>query len=245
MNTNATKTVRDLAVEIPGATRVFEKVGIDYCCGGNRSLVSACADAGVNVEELLSSLDVASSSDTQSQAPNFSMARLSELMDHIVSKHHVFTRTEIERLQALLGKVCGVHGQNHPELDKLRTLFELLSAELEPHMMKEERVLFPYIIGMEDSVCNEHGVGMPPFGTVANPINRMMMEHDAAGDMLKEMRRITSSYAVPEDACISFRTLYQALDEFEKDLHQHIHLENNILFPRAVEMEKGLVKSSA
>ena len=234
-----TKTVRDMAVEVPGATHVLERFGIDYCCGGNRLLSDACEAAGVSVQHVLTSMEQEHGSHEQHEEPNFLTATLAELIDHIIEKHHVFTRTEIERVRLLLEKVNNAHGQNHPELVRLRSLFETLSAELEPHMMKEERVLFPYVIQMEDAM-RTHTYPNPPFGTVANPVRMMMREHEAAGELLKEMREVTGNYAIPPDACISYQTLYQALDAFEKDLHQHIHLENNILFPRAVEMESAV-----
>jgi regulator of cell morphogenesis and NO signaling len=237
MNLATSKTVGELALEIPGATRLFENLGIDYCCRGKRSLADACLDAGVTVESVVNSLEQAIGSHAHFEEPTFVTATLVELIDHIVEKHHVFTKTEIARLGALIDKVHGVHGQNHPELAAIRSMFESLGEELEPHMMKEERVLFPYVIKMEDAVRNERPVGNPPFGTVRNPIQMMMLEHDGAGYLLRKIREASSNYTVPGDACISFQTLYQALEAFEKDLHQHIHLENNILFPRAVEME--------
>ena len=240
MNSFANKTVRDLALEIPGATRVFEKIGIDYCCGGQRSLADVCAKAEVTIEDVMKSLELAKESHSAGDEPNFLTATLAELIDHIVDKHHVFTKNEIERLRGLLNKVCGVHGQNHPELQTLRTLFETFSVELGPHMIKEEQVLFPYVERMEAAVHNKRPVIPPPFRTVANPVRMMMQEHDDAGEFLRKMRRITSNYTPPEDACVSYQTLYQALDAFEKDLHQHIHLENNILFPRAVELEASV-----
>ena len=240
MNLEPNRTVRELALAIPGATRLFEKVGIDYCCGGQQLLADACAKAGVTVEDMMSSLESANTSHAPGEEPNFLTATLAELIDHIVDTHHVFTKAEIGRLRALLSKVCDVHGQNHPELARLRGFFDMLSSELEPHMMKEERILFPFVVGMEVAVRNDRPVWPPPFGTVANPVRMMMMEHDNAGELLKEMRQLTSNYTAPPDACISFQTLYQALDALEKDLHQHIHLENNILFPRAVEMEAAI-----
>lgn len=239
MNLELNKTVGELASEIPGATRVFEKVGIDYCCGGKQSIVDACKNAGVTVKDLMMSIESATKSPAVAEH-DFVSLKLGELIDHIVETHHVFTKSEIERLRALLNKVCGVHGQNHSELTRLRSLFEVLSAELEPHMMKEERILFPYIFQMENATQNHIAIQTPPFGTVANPIRMMMIEHDRAGELLKEMRELTANYSVPADGCISYQTLYQALDAFEKDLHQHIHLENNILFPRAENMELGL-----
>jgi regulator of cell morphogenesis and NO signaling len=239
MNSIATKTVRDLAVEIPGATRVFENMGIDYCCGGKRSISDACAAVGISLEEVEKSLATADRVQSELEEPSFATAKLAKLIDHIVEKHHVFTRTEMTRLKALLDKVCSVHGQNHQELAKIRSLFQALCEELEPHMMKEERVLFPFIVGMENAVHSSRPIQVPPFGTVANPIRMMMMEHESAGELLKQMRQASSDYVVPPDGCISYQTLYQALDYLEKDLHQHIHLENNILFPRSVEMENG------
>jgi regulator of cell morphogenesis and NO signaling len=235
MNIEPNKTVREVVLEVPGATRVFETVGIDYCCGGQRSLAAACASAGVPLEQVLTSLE--STKTVPDTKPDFRNTTLATLIDHILSTHHVFTRTEIARIRALLAKVCTKHGENHHELEELRMLFDNLSAELEPHMFKEERVLFPYMNALEEAVTNKRPLGTPPFGTVGNPIRMMMFEHDTAGDLLKQMRELTDNYTTPPDGCISYQTLYQALDDFEKDLHEHIHLENNILFPRAAKME--------
>lgn len=235
MNTVQTKTVRDLAVEIPGATREFEKLGIDYCCGGQQSIADACAKAGITVDEMLRKLKSGKAMNVGDS--NFEKMPLVQLTQHILDNHHVFTKSEIERLRALMTKVHGVHAQNHPELGRLHTLLDSLFAELEPHMMKEERVLFPYVCELERMVESKSVPARPPFGTVANPVRVMMMDHDNAGELLKEMRKVTDNYKVPEDGCFSFQTLYQAIEAFEKDLHQHIHLENNILFPRALGME--------
>jgi regulator of cell morphogenesis and NO signaling len=144
----------------------------------------------------------------------------------------------MERLQSLAGKVLAAHGSNHPELVHLDELFARLCADLKPHMFKEEQILFPYIVAMTEAAGQKRAAPFAPFGTVNNPIRMMMMEHDTAGEILREMRALTSDYKVPPDACISYQTLYQALENFEKDLHQHIHLENNILFPKALELEK-------
>jgi len=239
MSLDATKTVRELAVEVPNATRVFEKLGIDYCCGGKKPLGEACNTAGLQVEEVLKALETARpSAVSEYDLPSGSLA---ELIDHIVRTHHKFTRDEIARLQALLEKVCSVHGERHPELLSIRQVFSGLAQELTLHLMKEENVLFPYIIRMEEAVVQKDPVLPPPFGTVQNPVRMMMQEHDSAGGALRQIRAASSNFAVPADACISYRTLYQALEGFEADLHQHIHLENNILFPRAVEMEESAV----
>ena len=243
MTVSAAKTVRDLAVEVPNATRVFEKLGIDYCCGGKRSLDEACASANLRVPEVLSALEAAAES--ANAAPvDLPSGSLSELIDHVVRTHHKFTREEIVRLKALLEKVCSVHGKNHPELLSIRETFAGLAQELSLHLMKEENVLFPYILRMEESILQNEPVPPPPFGNVQHPIRMMTQEHDSAGEALREMRAASQGYMLPEDACISYKTLYQALQGLESDLHQHIHLENNVLFPRAVDMEAGLSKAS-
>jgi regulator of cell morphogenesis and NO signaling len=141
------------------------------------------------------------------------------------------------RLQSLIEKVIGAHGANHPELRNIGDVFQEMCADLTPHMAKEENVLFPYLEELEASLLQNRPAPFAPFGTVKNPVRMMMMEHDTVGDLLRELRLLTADYAVPTDGCISYQTLYQALEAFEQDLHQHIHLENNILFPRAVEME--------
>ena len=152
----------------------------------------------------------------------------------------MFTKSEMDRLQSLADKVLSAHGGNHPELIHLGELFTRLCADLKPHMFKEEQVLFPYIVAMAQAADQNQPVPFAPFGTVNNPIRMMMREHDTAGQILRELRALTSDYKVPADACISYQTLYQALENFEKDLHQHIHLENNILFPKALDLENAL-----
>lgn len=243
MTLQSTKTVRELALEIPGATRIFEKLGIDYCCGGNKSLEQACAARDLSAQDVILRLEeeVEKPAALTTEVVDFSQLTLTELTAYIISKHHVFTKQELRRLDALMNKVCSMHGQNHMELVSLRSLFRELSSDLSPHMLKEEIVLFPYIARMEEAVRNNQAsFTPPPFMTVRNPVRMMSLEHDTAGDLLRRMRDVSANYAVPADACISYRTLYQALEEFERDLHQHIHLENNILFPRAVAMEDSL-----
>lgn len=238
MEINTTKTVRELTLEIPGATRVFEKMGIDYCCGGGKDFQEACAAAGVSPGEVVQSLEQTIQGSTPSaESTDWQTQPLSALTSHIVGTHHVFTRDELARLDALLSKVCSVHGQNHAELFRIQSLFQDLHRDLIPHMQKEEMVLFPYIQQMEEAASAGRPAPVPFFGTVQNPIRMMMMEHDRAGEILKEIRQISGGFSVPADGCISFKTLYSALDFLEQDLHQHIHLENNILFPRAAEME--------
>ncbi len=234
MPITATKTVRELAVEVPNATRVFEKLGIDYCCGGQKPLEEACAGANIPVDEVLRALEQGLDASAPAAARDWNAAPLGELVDHIVHKHHTYVKSEAPRLQALLAKVVGVHGKNHPELEQVQVAFSELANELAAHLMKEEQILFPYLKQM----AGGNGCGPSCFGTVQNPIRMMMFEHDNAGAKLREMRSATNDYALPADACVSYSTLFRALDEFEQDLHQHIHLENNILFPRAIALER-------
>jgi regulator of cell morphogenesis and NO signaling len=240
MSITAEKTVRELALENPAATRVFEKLGIDYCCGGNKSLEEACRTANLPMDEVLDSLEMAEQSARAVQKDrNWPTEMLADLVAHINSTHHKYTREEIARLGPLFDKVCSVHGKNHPELQHVRASFRGLAQELTTHMMKEEMVLFPYIVRMEEAVIQSEPVLPSPFGSVQNPVTIMMNEHDSAGEALRAMRQASAGYTPPGDACISYQTLYKALADFEGDLHQHIHLENNILFPRAIEMERG------
>jgi len=240
MSVMTEKTVRELALEIPVATRVFEKLGIDYCCGGNRTLAQACQAAQVPLDQAVDSLEVADLTARSSREDrDWQTEPLSELIEHIKNKHHKYVREETARLKPLFDKVCSVHGQHHSELVRLKTAFASLAQELAMHMMKEEMVLFPYVVRLEEAVTEKAPVVPPPFGSVRNPVAMMMHEHDDAGNALREMREASNGYTVPADACVSYQTLYKALAVFEADLHTHIHLENNILFPRAVEMERA------
>ena len=237
MTLTPTKTVGEIAAEMPNATREFEKLGIDYCCGGSRTLGEACTEANISIDETLARLEKSRASIPSGDSKDWQNQLLADLISHIISTHHAFVREESTRIVALTAKVVGVHGKNHPELLQVQELFSVLAEELSVHLMKEEQVLFPYVVRMEESRLA--GEPAPPamFGTVVNPIRMMMQEHDGAGDALRSLRSVTNDYTVPEDACITYRTLYDALQGFESDLHQHIHLENNILFPRAVAME--------
>jgi regulator of cell morphogenesis and NO signaling len=234
-----TKTVSDLALENPAATRVFEQLDIDYCCGGRRTLDEACRTANLTIEEVLKSIETAAADTAAGAAAgrDWPVAPLAELIAHIQSTHHQYTRAEIERLPLLIEKVFAAHGRNHPELARIRETFAGLAAELKMHMMKEEMVLFPYVVRMEEAATSKTPLTPPPFGTVGNPVAMMVHEHDAAGEALRELRAASNGYTAPADGCASFRAPYQALGAFEADLHQHIHLENNILFPRAIALE--------
>lgn len=239
MSVTTEKTVRELALENPTATRVFEKLGIDYCCGGSHSLEEACRAANVTMDQALDSLEMAEqAARTAQKEHDWQREPLADLVAHINGTHHKYTREEIDRLRPLFDKVCSVHGKNHPELLQIRTTFAGIAQELTMHMMKEEMVLFPYIVRMEEAVIQHEPVLPPPFGSVQNPVSMMEHEHDSVGGALRAIRQASNGYAPPPDACVSYQTLYRAMAEFEADLHQHIHLENNILFPRAITMER-------
>jgi regulator of cell morphogenesis and NO signaling len=236
----AERTVRELALENPAATRVFEKLGIDYCCGGTRSLQEACRTANLNIDEVLHSLAKACDA-VPAVEKDWQIEPILALINHIMETHHKYTREEITRLGPLFAKVCGVHGKNHPELLEIAATFDDLAGELGAHLMKEEMILFPYLAAMEAAVSGNAPIASAPFGSVQHPISMMEHEHDSAGSALRAMRQASDGYSAPADACLSYQTLYKALATLEADLHQHIHLENNILFPRVVRMERALL----
>jgi regulator of cell morphogenesis and NO signaling len=238
MNDIGTKTIREIALEAPATTRVFEKFKIDYCCGGNRSIADACAAKGIDYSQLFESIDqIVNKQNLEDASTEPERRRPSELVGYIVATHHVFTVEELERLTPLMLKVVTRHGEGHPELKELQSLFTELTDSLIPHMRTEEHVLFPYIVELERAEKANSAPPIPHFGTVRNPIRMMMAEHDADGDRLKKMRAITNDYSLPEGACPSFTALYAGLEDLERDLHKHIHLENNVLFPAAAELE--------
>lgn len=230
----ANKTIGEFALEMPHAIATLEKWKIDYCCHGKQSVTDACKDAGVTVEELM---DAVGSGPTSASA-DWQAMPLRVLIRHILETHHVYTRMAIETVRALSEKVANRHGAHHPEVMKVRDLAFALTDELGPHLMKEEQILFPYV---EELELAANGMGPAPqgcFPTVQSPIYVMMMEHESAGEVLAELRKVTNEYALPADACLSFRALYEQMMQFEADLHQHIHLENNVLFPRAIKLEQ-------
>jgi len=217
-------TLGDLVATNPAAARVLEGFGLDYCCRGTRTLADACADAGVDaaaVAAKLADLDVPGDA-------TWTLLDAPALAEHIVATHHRYLHEELPLLDALAEKVLGVHGSRHPELAEVRRLVAAVRADLEPHLMKEERVLFPAIAAIAA------GQTEFPFGSVANPIRMMTLEHDRAGQLLADLRAATNGYAVPDDACASFQALYGRLEALELDTHLHIHKENHVLFPAAI-----------
>ncbi len=231
------KTVREIALEMPVTTRVFEEYKIDYCCHGNTAFDEACRNVGADPaavkQKIDGILDVSGN-----KADSFTDMPLSELIDYILDKHHVYTKDEMGHLTPLMAKVASRHGEHNAYLFKLQDLFQAVCDDLGPHMMKEEMVLFPYIQKLEYSHLNNMTAAFPPFGTVQHPITMMNVEHEEVGEILAKMREVTDDYTLPAEACPSFTALYHRLGEFERDLHQHIHLENNLLFPHAIELEQ-------
>lgn len=238
------QTVREIAINHPETVRVFENLGIDYCCGGKRPLEEACSRAKLPIETVIEQLKQVEENSVSSEDRQWADAPLADLMANIVDRHHRYVRDESPRLEAMLGKVVSKHGEAHPELRAIQETFLALTQELFAHMMKEERVLFPFVGDMEAA---SHAGGPAPHGcfpSVEFPIARMLAEHDDAGALTATIRELSGGYRAPEDACPSYRGLYSGLEAFERDLHHHVHLENNILFPRAVEMERSLEESA-
>lgn len=230
------RTVGELAVEIPNSIRIFEAWKIDYCCGGGTALADACAAVGKSVEAFALALDTLADVPDAS-AKDWSFDSLTTMAADIVSTYHVYTRQELDTVDPLARKVFGVHGQRRPELAEVVALIDALRADMLPHMLKEEQVLFPYVTEMEHAIEGKRTAPTPFFGTVKNPVRKMMAEHDRVGELLATLRSVTADYALPEDACFSYRELYRRLAELELRTHEHIHIENNLYFPRAVALE--------
>lgn len=231
-------SVADWVLQRPDRSRLFSRLGIDYCCGGHKSLAEACAENGLDGETVVQTLEAAEAMNVAAGAEerDWREASLAELCDHIEQTHHQYVREQLPRVHGLLDKVIGAHGENHPELWEVKEHFTNLGHELFSHLQKEEGVLFPAIRMLEAGQVTPAAL---PFRTVANPIRMMVAEHDAAGEELGAIRRLTHDYQPPADACGSYRAMLDALKGWEEDLHEHIHKENNILFPRAVAFEES------
>ena len=240
------KPVREVALRDRRIRVALEQLGIDVCCGGRRPLIEAARAAGIaldTVQEAIASA-LRTQPATASARRDWTVASLAELTDHIESTHHAFLRTVLPRIADRLGKVIKAHGQAHGSvLHEVKSTFDGLRTEIEAHLMKEEQILFPYL--REMSAALEKGKELPPMhcGSVSNPIRQMEDEHDHAGAALSAMRACTSGYKLPADACPTFAALYEDLKALEADLHEHVFLENNILYPRAEEAEQSARKN--
>ena len=228
-------TVGEIAARMPASVRVLEQLGIDFCCGGQAPFSEACQARSLDPAAVLEQIERSAAGATAA-APDWQSAPLASLIDHILNTHHAYLKSELPRLEAMLEKILAKHSERHGDvLSALADTFRPMHEELDGHMMKEEHILFPLIRSLESAPGRD--VRFSHCGSVQNPIRVMVMEHDSAGEALARMRDITSGYTPPEDACNTFRAFYYELAELERDLHQHIHLENNILFPRAIELE--------
>ncbi len=233
--TKREKTIGEIAAEDMKKVKVFMKHGIDFCCGGKKTLKEACEGTGLSYEQIKEELKNVAEDNSDI---NFSIMPLHQLIQYIIEKHHKYIKENKEIILNLSIKVSERHGQKHSELVKIRHYFNELMNELAVHMMKEENVLFPHI-----DVMSKEGQASAKFGntSIENPIKMMHYEHDTAGELIKIIRELSNNYSVPEDACNSYNAFYRLLREFDNDLMHHIHIENNILFPRAIEMEKKLL----
>lgn len=237
--TNTTQTVREIALEQPSSIRVFEKYGIDYCCGSRKPLSDACMAGNIEIDAVLAALELAA----QSPVPvstDWAQESLGVLSAHIVDTHHEYVKRELPRLALLAHKVVNRHGATKTELPVIQSTLAKLDEELTQHLAKEESILFPYLVLLEEASANGGSKPGGCFDSVTSPIAMMTGEHDAAGALLADLRRLSNSFTTPADACPTYHAFYDGLRDFEKDLHQHIHLENNILFPRAIELEASV-----
>ena len=231
------RTVGDLAVEMPLSIRIFEAWKIDYCCGGRTPLPDAVATAGKTIDEFIAALDVQATVPDNAARDWTSSDSLTTMAGDIVSTYHAYTREELLTLEPLARKVLGVHGDRRPELTDVLALLCALRDDMLPHMLKEEQILFPYVAQMEEAAQGHRAAPTPFFGTVKNPVRKMMAEHDRVGELLASLRSATEEYTPPESACFSYRELYRRLSDFEQRTHEHIHIENNLFFPRAIALE--------
>jgi len=233
------ETLGQIAAKDLRKVQVFKKYGLDFCCGGKKTVKEACEEKGLDITQVEQELRKADKLPSSRPIP-YNDWNLDFLADYIVNTHHSYVRKTLPDITAYAGKVMKVHGNLHPELLRIHQLVDEINAELTAHLIKEEKILFPYIKALLAAKDNTQPVQEAQFGTVQNSINIMEMEHELVGKNLDEIRKLSNNYLLPQDACTSYSLLYRMLDEFEEDLHLHIHLENNILFPKALEIEKQL-----
>ncbi|OUL63272.1 iron-sulfur cluster repair di-iron protein [Flavobacterium sp. AJR] len=231
------KTIGTFVAEDFRTAAVFSKYKIDFCCKGNRTIDEVCAKQEIDSKVLLKKIKEALSAE-DTNAIDFNSWPLDLLADYIEKTHHRYVEDKSIIIMQFLNKLCSVHGGNHPELFKINQLFIECAGELAQHMKKEELMLFPFIKKMVKAKETDEALVQPPFGTVSNPIAMMMHEHDAEGERFREIASLTNDYQAPSDGCTTYKVTYAMLKEFEENLHTHIHLENNILFPKAMILEK-------
>lgn len=243
MNITKDSTIGDVVAGDYRTSQVFEKAGIDFCCKGNRSIEEACTQLQIETEGLISQLrgSITADSEKENGSNDFNTWPLDLLADYIEKKHHRYVSEKIPIILGYLDKILAVHGAQHPELAEIRAHFFECAQELSAHMKKEELILFPFIRKMEQAKQSVKKDISAHFGTVKNPIKMMMHEHDVEGERFSKINELSNQYTVPADGCNTYKATFLALKEFEADLHLHIHLENNILFPKSISLEDSFV----
>jgi len=235
------KTIGSFVAQDYRTAAVFSKYRIDFCCKGNRTVDEVCKKQNIDADVLLQNIQEVIQSENNGSI-DFNSWPLDLLADYIEKTHHRYVEDKTQTLLAFLDKLCKVHGANHPELFKINELFIGCAGELSQHMKKEELILFPFVKRMTKTKESDGILSQPSFGSVSNPIAMMMHEHDNEGERFREIAALTDHYTPPADACTTYKVTFAMLKEFEEDLHKHIHLENNILFPKAVLLEKDFVE---
>jgi regulator of cell morphogenesis and NO signaling len=233
--------VKEIVTENFHAAELFEKLGIDFCCNGNRFLHEALNEKNITEEDFFEKLNKVNQS-VLAESHRYAEWDLVFLSQYIVNNHHAYVRSAIPQTTMHLEKVVNAHGNKYSYLAEAKNTFAQVADEMMGHMMKEEKVLFPLIKYLTDSQKFNERPKRGGFGTIKSPINQMEAEHVSAGGAMGKIRELTNNYELPNDACTTFQVTYKELDEFEKDLHKHVHLENNILFPRAIALEEELLK---
>ncbi len=238
------RTLAEIVNEDLRTADVFKKFGMDFCCGGGRSLEAACSKHGVEAEEVLRELNKLEQK-AEHKPDDFADWPVDRLVEHIVAKHHAYLEEALPMIEEYAAKVAKVHGPSHPEVLQVQEIFMGLAWELRVHLKKEENILFPYLMHLAKAQRGEENLQLPTFGKAENPIRQMMHEHDDAGDALKKLRAITRGFYPPEYACNTWRAYYRKLEELEGDLFLHVHLENNVLFPKAIALEEEVAAANA
>lgn len=232
------RTIGEIVADDYRTAQVFKSYGLDFCCGGGRTVSEACDKKGISLQEI--ARDLSMLGDTTGPADNYKDWAPDFLVDYIVNNHHNFVRSKLPEIHLYAQKVAKVHGSSFPENREILALFEELAEEMKEHMEKEEQILFPYIKELMDAEKRGKVPETPEFERAENPIRMMEEEHENAGSLMDRIRELSNDFTPPEEACATYRVLYANLRDFQDDLHKHVHLENNILFPKAIALEKRL-----
>ncbi|MBB6459117.1 iron-sulfur cluster repair di-iron protein [Flammeovirga kamogawensis] len=242
MNFETQNTVGSVVAKDLRFADVFKKNGIDFCCGGGATIEAACEGKNIDPKEILRQIEEMEATNSKVVGIDFNTFPLDLLVDYIEKTHHRYIRENVPLIIQYVDKVASVHGDRHPELVEVRDLFHGCATEITNHLAKEENILFPYIKQLVEADLSGSQISMAPFGSVKNPIAMMIEEHEGEGARFEKISTLTNNYTAPEDACMTYRVTFDKLKDFEEDLHNHVHLENNILFLRAAELENRLVK---